>query len=45
MIKKWKDGTYRVGRRIVIKCKLLFGDIDVWVYKTSGRLVVKPKDD
>jgi len=37
MIKKWKDGTFRVGRFIVIKTMFL---PKIWIYKTSGRLVV-----
>jgi hypothetical protein len=35
-IKKWKDGTYRYGRKIVA---MLFEGI--WIYKKTGRLVIE----
>lgn len=37
-IKKWKDGSYRKGRKKVFQT--MFG---LWVYKTTGRLVVDVK--
>lgn len=36
-IKRGRDGKYRLGKRVVVK--LLKND-SVWIYKTTGQLVV-----
>ena len=33
--KKGKDGKYRLGRKIIVEVMP-----EIWVYKTTGRLVV-----
>lgn len=38
-IKKWKDGTLRFGRRIVVEVGRFDGK-PIYAYKITGRLVV-----
>lgn len=38
-IKKGKDGKYRIGRKIVVKSCLCFCGKNLWIYKTTGRIV------
>jgi hypothetical protein len=45
-MKRWKDGTLRIGRRIIVPTIMKFGEKVVYAYKVSGIIAgyFKPKE-